>query len=146
ALGAILDGTATADTVTFNDPVSLARLCYRADGTIVRAAVGTFVPGMPPGDPRDPCRDISQYAYIENGMTFLNGVVPRDPRLGFTPWPHYHLSYAHPEDFTMALLKQLDPANAPRVLSNHDIDAVIQMTYQNPMTGANTFNLISMEV
>src|SRR5262245_5782307 len=117
ALGAILGGTASADTVTFDDPVSLARLCYRdTNGRIARGALGTFVPGHEPSDLRDPCRDISQYAYIENGMTFLNVLVPDDPRLDWTPMPDYHLNYSHPEEFVMAISGKLDPAQAHRYL------------------------------
>lgn len=123
----------TDETVTFNDPRSLAALVGSSPGE--RAARFSFVyTGRPP-------------KYVEDCAVFTEGVDPPDPALGPIPQGHYHLMYEDPAIHASLFIQQQlrDPENQGRYLMPMCPGATIQMTYE-PDGVPRPFTLKSLQV
>ncbi|TVM00363.1 MAG: hypothetical protein CV087_14655 [Candidatus Brocadia sp. WS118] len=122
--------------IDFNDERSLAALSYKSNnGNIVTAARFTFVYPTKDG------------GYKEDGMLFITGVHPEDPRVGGIDYGEYHLMYENCEALSLVVEGKLDPEKEPRMLTPHSRDAIIQMTYDPDNNGTpDPFNLISIVV
>ena len=121
AIGFPASTEAVEETITFNNPTSLAALSYTSRGQKVTAGRYTFVASGPP-----------PAAYKEAGMVFSEGITPPDPALGPIPQGHYHLMYEDPalnDPANQSPAKLPDPENKGRYLAPMCPGAVIQMTY-----------------